>query len=74
MAEQIYKSSPKTFNLTGRSTNHGENLKTNPDLIFSHLNWIRNLHLQRRKASATKSQVSKYNKGKQIHENDLMSA
>jgi len=28
----------------GRSINHGKNLKTNPDLIFLHLNRIRNLH------------------------------
>jgi len=54
------------------STNHGENLKTNPHLIITHPNQIRNLHLQRRKASAKKSLVSKCNKRRQRQENDLI--
>ena len=74
MAEQFYRSSPKTFDLIGRSTNHGENLETNLHLIIMQPNQTRNLHLQRRKASATKSLVLKCNKRKQRHENDLMSA
>jgi len=35
MAKQLYKSSPKTFDLMGRSINHGENVKTNPTLLFN---------------------------------------
>jgi hypothetical protein len=66
--KKIYRSSPKTINLMGRPTNHGENLNTNPNLIFSYLNRTRNLHLQRRKTSATKSLVSKYSKWKQRNE------
>jgi hypothetical protein len=62
MAEQLYKSSPKTFNFMGRSTNHGDNLNTNPQSILPQLSRIRNLHLKRRKASATKSLVSSLNK------------
>jgi len=55
MAEQLYKSSPKTFDLMRKFTNHGENLKTNPSLIIiTHPDQIRNLHFQKRKASATK--------------------
>jgi hypothetical protein len=42
--------------------NHDENLNTNPQIKLSRLSRIRNLHLQGRKASATKSLVSKQNK------------
>jgi len=42
----------------GRSTNHSENLKTNPHFIYSRLNRMRNLHLERRNASVTKLLVS----------------
>jgi len=30
LAEQLYKNSPKTFDLIGRSTNHDENLTVTP--------------------------------------------
>jgi len=60
MEEQLYKSSPKTFDLMRRSTNHGENLKTNPHHILSHCNRMRNLHLQRRRVQP-QSLVSKCN-------------
>jgi hypothetical protein len=43
--------------------------------LIKKVDWIRrNLHLQRRKGSTTKSLVSNCNKWKQRHENDLMSA
>jgi len=58
MAEHLYQSGPKIFELMGRSTNHSESLKTNPQIILSILIWIRKLHWKRKKASATKSLVS----------------
>jgi len=51
MKEQLYKSSANTFDLMGRSTNHGENLKTNPHFILFDFIRIWNLHLQRRRVS-----------------------
>jgi hypothetical protein len=45
MDEHLYKSSAKTFDLMGRSTNPGENLKTNPHLILFDFIRIWNLHL-----------------------------
>jgi hypothetical protein len=61
IAEQLYQSSPKTFNLMGRSTNHGQNLKTNTHLIITHANLMMNLHFQRRKTSVTKLKDLKCN-------------
>jgi len=59
MAEHIYQSSPKIFELMGKSTNRSENLKTNPQIILSLLSQIRKLHWKKRKTSATKSLVLK---------------
>jgi hypothetical protein len=53
----------------------GKSKRTNPHFILPNLNWRRrNLHLQRRKGSTTKSWVSNCTKWKHRHENDLMSA
>jgi len=63
----------KTFDLMRRSKDHYENQRTNLCLILSRLNRMRNLHLEWRIASVTKLYVSKQNKRKQKHKNDLTS-